>query len=172
MNSHDVAVVGMACVFPRAADLKQYWTNLVNGADCLGPPPPGRWGEGDGPGGVPADLAALFPHLRGGFLPADLRLDLVRFGIMPKVARSGEPEQILMIHVIARALQDAGVADGDPLRERTDVILGRGGYINYRISELFFHVEVMPRVLESLRVCFPQLSARQAEDYAAQIRST
>jgi acyl transferase domain-containing protein/phosphopantetheinyl transferase len=171
MNSNDVAVVGMGCVFPRANDLSQYWANLVNGVDCVSLPPPGRWGDGDGPGGMPQPLMGLLPHLRGGFLAADLRLDLVRFGIMPKVAKSGEPEQMLMIHVIDQALHDAGVGDQHPLRERTDVILGRGGYINYRMGEFYFRIEVIHRILEALRERFPQLTAQEMKEFGAQVES-
>src|SRR5207244_1205423 len=81
------------------------------------------------------------------------------------------PEQLLMIHIIDQALRDAGVADDDPIRERADVILGRGGYILYRMAEMCLHVEMIPRLVASLRVCFPHLPAHEIDAYAAQIQS-
>ena len=43
MNERDVAVIGMACVFPEAADLASYWRNIVNGVDAIRPLPADRW---------------------------------------------------------------------------------------------------------------------------------
>ncbi|MBE0478691.1 hypothetical protein IBX65_06180, partial [Candidatus Aerophobetes bacterium] len=33
MSSSDIAIVGMACIFPGAKDLSQFWFNIVNGVD-------------------------------------------------------------------------------------------------------------------------------------------
>ena len=35
----DVAIIGMACIFPGAADLQAYWQNIVSGVDAIGDPP-------------------------------------------------------------------------------------------------------------------------------------
>ena len=43
VSNKDVALVGMACVFPQAANLKRYWGNIVNAVDCIGDPTAGRW---------------------------------------------------------------------------------------------------------------------------------
>ena len=31
MTDRDIAVVGMACVFPESANMTAYWRNIVNG---------------------------------------------------------------------------------------------------------------------------------------------
>jgi acyl transferase domain-containing protein/phosphopantetheinyl transferase len=36
-RSRDIAIVGMACVFPSARDLTQFWSALVNGRDAFAP---------------------------------------------------------------------------------------------------------------------------------------
>ena len=30
-----IAIVGMACLFPQAADLKTFWNNVLNGVDAI-----------------------------------------------------------------------------------------------------------------------------------------
>ncbi len=45
----DVAVVGMACVFPGARDLRSYWQNIVDKVDAVGEPPPEWEAERYGP---------------------------------------------------------------------------------------------------------------------------
>ena len=39
----DVAVIGMACVFPGAPDLDTFWHNIVNKVDAITDVPPERW---------------------------------------------------------------------------------------------------------------------------------
>ena len=40
---HDVAIVGMACIFPGAGDLETYWKNIAEGKDAITAVPPSRW---------------------------------------------------------------------------------------------------------------------------------
>jgi acyl transferase domain-containing protein len=40
--STDVAIIGMACVFPGARDLDAFWENLQAGRDAIGDAPAGR----------------------------------------------------------------------------------------------------------------------------------
>ena len=37
----DVAIIGMACVFPKAPDLRSFWENILAGVDAIGDPPAG-----------------------------------------------------------------------------------------------------------------------------------
>jgi hypothetical protein len=39
----DVAIVGMACRFPGAADYDEFWQNLVSGKNCIREVPSDRW---------------------------------------------------------------------------------------------------------------------------------
>ena len=43
MSKADVAIVGVACVFPGAPDLGSYWRNLKNGVDAIRDVSPRRW---------------------------------------------------------------------------------------------------------------------------------
>ena len=39
----DIAIVGMACVFPGAEDLSAFWSNVVDGVDSVTTIPEARW---------------------------------------------------------------------------------------------------------------------------------
>ncbi|MGH3534186.1 MAG: beta-ketoacyl synthase N-terminal-like domain-containing protein, partial [Pseudonocardiaceae bacterium] len=113
----DVAIVGMAGVFPGAGDLSAYWANVVAGVDSVTEVPPGRW-----------DPAVYSEAAKwgGGFLP-DIPFDALTYGIPPAALTSIEPVQLLALEVAARALRDAGYAQRAFDRERTSVIFGAEG---------------------------------------------
>jgi acyl transferase domain-containing protein/NAD(P)H-dependent flavin oxidoreductase YrpB (nitropropane dioxygenase family) len=109
----DVAIVGMACVYPGADGLEAFWANILSGADAVTDVPAERW------------RAEAYPDLpaRGGFLP-QVPFDALAYGIPPSSLASIEPAQLLALEVAARALADAGYAQRPFTRERTSVIFG------------------------------------------------
>ncbi|WP_241255521.1 type I polyketide synthase, partial [Candidatus Protofrankia californiensis] len=121
----DVAVIGMACVFPGAADTGEYWANVVGGVDAVTEVPRSRWDpdlyyvSGAGPG----QIGRRVPSKWGGFL-SPVPFDALRFGIPPKSLSSIEPGQLLALEVTARALRDAGYDDRPFDRLRTSVVFG------------------------------------------------
>jgi acyl transferase domain-containing protein len=167
----DVAVVGMACVFPGAANLRQYWSNLANGVDAIGAPPPGRWGSCANFRRT-ADHEAFISSDRGGFLPANLHFDPVPFGVLPNLVRHGDPDQFFMIHVIDEALRDAGVGADSPLRKRTDVLIGRGGYPTGKLIELTLRAELYDMALDLLERRSPELMEGRRSELESYLRST
>ncbi|HEX5944819.1 MAG TPA: beta-ketoacyl synthase N-terminal-like domain-containing protein, partial [Acidimicrobiales bacterium] len=126
----DVAIVGMACVMPGAADLEEFWRNIVEGVNSITEVPADRW-----------DVDTYFDpewehstaHKRtgsaskwGGFLP-DIPFDALAYGIPPASLAAIEPTQLLSLKVAADALADAGYEDRPFDRERTSVIFGAEG---------------------------------------------
>ncbi|CAL9391143.1 hypothetical protein SUDANB95_01254 [Actinosynnema sp. ALI-1.44] len=115
----DVAIVGMACVFPGAPDLESFWANVVGGVDSVGEVPERRWdtatyfGEG----------ADRTPSKWGGFLP-EVPFDPLRYGIPPASLAAIEPVQLLALEVAQRALTDAGYGGGGFDRSRASVVFG------------------------------------------------
>lgn len=125
-RTRDVAIVGMAAMFPAAGDVDGYWRNVVNGVDAITEIPEGRWphvNDGDRlrVGGL--DLAR-----RGGFIPTPVPFDALRHRVVPSTAASPTFDQFVVIDLVDRALSDAGVKPDDPVREVTDLVIGRGGY--------------------------------------------
>lgn len=168
----DIAIIGMACVFPKAPDLRQYWSNLANGVDAIGPLPADRWHE-TANFRLPKNHEVFLPTHRGGYLPAKLPFDPLPFGVLPNLVKYGDPDQFLMLHVIDRALRDARIGEEAPVRQRTDTIIGRGGYATGKLVELTLRTELFEIVLESLDRKFPELmhDSRRAE-FEAYLRST
>jgi hypothetical protein len=80
----DVAIVGMAGVFPGAVDLAGFWANVLAGMDAITEVPAERW-----------DPAVYRETPKwGGFLP-DIPFDALAYGIPPAALASIEPVQLL-----------------------------------------------------------------------------
>src|SRR5262249_15752710 len=101
-----VAIIGMGCMFPKAANLADYWSNIQNRVDAIGDIPPSHWRPEDY-----YDADSKKPDMtyasRGGFLsPVDFpSLD---FGISPNTLEATDTTQLLGLMVARQALEDAG----------------------------------------------------------------
>ncbi|MEH0547428.1 SDR family NAD(P)-dependent oxidoreductase [Streptomyces sp. B21-105] len=120
-RSFDVAVVGMACAFPGAPDLAQYWANVVAGVDSVTEVDAERWPTERHWAGAEAPSAEQSPSKWGGFLPP-LPFDALSHGVPPASLGAIEPAQLLALETATRALADAGYADRPFDRETTSVV--------------------------------------------------
>ncbi len=121
----DVAIIGMACYYPGANGLAEYWQNILDRVQAVTEIPDTHW-----------DWRLYYdanPRARdkiiskwGGFLQ-DIPFDPLTFGITPNSLNSIEPLQLYLLEVSRRALADAGYSDRPFPRERTASILGIGG---------------------------------------------
>ncbi len=170
MNDKDIALVGMACVFPKAANVKQYWANIVNAVDAVGVPPPERWRDCSNFQRAP-DQEAYIASNRGGYL-TEVPFDPVAHGVQPHLAVHGDPDQFFALHLIACALADARIAEDNPVRARTDVILGRGGYPTDKHLEMALRTECFETALELMDRRFPGLVGGRRQEVEAFLRST
>ncbi len=149
-----VAVVGLGCVYPGAADVEAFWDGIVAGRDAITDAPADRLD--------PCLLAELAgsDHLaspRGGFVAESaLSFEPGRFGIMPVAAADAEPDQLLALKTAAAALDDAGGLEG-VARDRVGVILGRGGYLTPGLVRLDQRVRTANQLLETLRQLLPDV---------------
>lgn len=151
----DVAIVGMACRFPGAGDLFAYWENVLAGRSAIGDVPADRW-----------DASAFFDPdsrepgrvggRRGGYLAGPIPFDAASFGIMPRTAEGGEPEQFLVLDAARSALIDAGLYDRMPDRRRVEVVIGRGNYFNRGNLTRLQHGRVLEQTLGILRAIHPE----------------
>ena len=148
----DVAIVGMACIFPRAPDLASFWRNLRDGVDAISDVPAGRW---DPSYYDPASTAPdRFYARRGGFIDDYATFDAAAFGIMPIAAQGAEPDQLLALEVATAALADAGYAEREFPRARTDVVLGRGNYLGPAMLRLVNITRGGSQLVDALRSQF------------------
>ena len=153
----DVAVVGLACLFPGAPDVGTYWRNILAKVDAITDPPPEAWDPAQS-----RDIAAD-PHERvyctkGGYLGPLAYFDPLEHGIMPRAVEGGEPDQWLALRVAREALRDAGYDDGVPQRERAALILGKGTYANRGTLSVVQHAMMIDYTLQILQSVHPGLS--------------
>ena len=107
-----IAIIGMACRFPRSKNLSEYWNLLESGTDAV---TDGRPGNG------------IAPDTRGAFIDDIEWFDSRFFRISPIEARLMDPQQRMMLETSWEALEDAGI-DPDGLRgSQTGVYAGIGG---------------------------------------------
>jgi acyl transferase domain-containing protein/NAD(P)H-dependent flavin oxidoreductase YrpB (nitropropane dioxygenase family)/NADP-dependent 3-hydroxy acid dehydrogenase YdfG len=122
----DIAIIGMAGVFPAAEDVETFWGNVVNGRDAITEVPAQRWDAARYYDADPAMAGRRTPSRWGGFIPA-VAFDPLAYGIPPASLAAIEPVQLLSLAVADRALADAGYATRPFDRERTSVIFGAEG---------------------------------------------
>jgi len=121
----DIAIIGMAAVFPGAASVARFWSNTLRGVDAITEVPPDRWDWRlyyDPDPKAPDKIVSKW----GGFLP-DVAFDPLRYGMPPSSLPSIEPAQLIALEVVRTALADAGYTDRPFPREQTAVVLGMGG---------------------------------------------
>ncbi|MET7570269.1 SDR family NAD(P)-dependent oxidoreductase [Streptomyces sp. NPDC005492] len=118
----DIAVIGMACMFPQAPDLPTFWANILGARDAVDEVPADRW---DPAVHYSTGKDGATPSKWGGFLPR-IPFDPLRYGIPPTSLGSIEPVQLLALEAARRSLEDAGYGDrGREFdRSRTSVVFG------------------------------------------------
>ncbi|MGQ0625344.1 MAG: SDR family NAD(P)-dependent oxidoreductase [Sporichthyaceae bacterium] len=126
----DIAVIGLAGVFPQADSLAEFWAHTLADHDAITEVPTERWDPSTyyAGSGLDAFGGAGSTSKWGGFL-GEIPFDALAYGIPPAALASIEPVQLLSLEVAARALRDAGYtyagSDGRAFdRERTGVIFG------------------------------------------------
>ncbi|MCP5425305.1 MAG: SDR family NAD(P)-dependent oxidoreductase [Gammaproteobacteria bacterium] len=123
-----IAIVGMSCRFPGAADLDAYWRLLQAGVDAITPVPPDRgWTDETG------DEAAAVRF--GGFLEHIDRFDAAFFRISAREANALDPQQRLILELCWQALEQAAI---DPHRlagSQTGIFVGAFSH-DYEILQI------------------------------------
>ena len=168
----DVAIVGMAALFPGAPDLGSFWHNIVNQVDAVTDVPATRWDASYyDPAAWSEPASDRFYCRRGGFIDEIATFDPAAFGIMPVAVDSTEPDQLLALKVAAAAIMDAGGEAGLGDRRRVGVILGRGGYLSAGGARLDQRVRAGRQVVASLQELVPGLTRAQLEQVAREFQA-
>lgn len=163
-NADKAAIIGMACILPGAPNLSAFHNNLQQGIDAITEVPPGRWDpvffDPD-----PQKTDRIYCR-RGGFIGADSEFDPLPFGIMPVAARGADPDQMLTLKTVQDALEDADLSSSalDQRRDRTAVILGRGGYPGVGAAAAVQHARTTEQILASVAAVAPDLSQEQLQE--------
>ena len=126
MDSHTgepIAIVGMACRFPGAADLNDFWRLLEAGGNAVSEGDPGsgvgRMGLLFGDHDVQSEACRF-----GAFVDDIDRFDAPFFRISPVEAELLDPQQRMMLETSWLALEDAGIDPAALTESRTGVYTG------------------------------------------------
>ena len=151
----DVAIVGMACLFAGAPDLDTYWRNILAKVDSISDPPADEWDPKifyD----PKSDSNDRVYCKRAGYIGDLARFRPMDFGVMPVTVDGGEPEQWLALQIAHEALLDAGYAEPPKEHLRTEVILGKGTYVNRGSLTVGYHGIVVEQFLQALKNLHPE----------------
>ncbi len=121
----DIAIVGVSCMLPKAADVREFWSNIVNKVNGITEIPKTRF---DAERYYDPDKKARDKIYSkwGGFL-TEVAFDPMRYGIPPNALDSIDPMQLLGLVAVEEALKDSGYDVRPFNRARTSVILGMSG---------------------------------------------
>src|ERR1700731_1209277 len=118
-----VALVGLACRFPDAADLEEFWALLKAGRDAVGEIPDDRWDVDAYFHPNPAIPGKMYTRA-GGFIADIDKFDSEFFGISPREARRIDPQQRLLLELTWEALENAGIIPQRIAGSETGVFVG------------------------------------------------
>lgn len=115
----DIAIIGIACRFPEAANATEYWHNLVSGRETVD-----FFCDQELSGHIDPALLShpLYIKAKGIIKDCDT-FDAAFFNISPIEADVMDPQQRIMLELCWHALEDAGIPPGDQ-QTRTGVFLG------------------------------------------------
>ncbi|WP_344315655.1 type I polyketide synthase [Streptomyces rhizosphaericus] len=110
-----VAVVGLSCRLPSAADPARFWRLLTGGSSAVSQVPTGRWNS---------DATTSGETGWGAFLDEVDGFDAEFFGVSPREARAMDPQQRLALELGWEVLEDAGLPPAALRGSDTGVFIG------------------------------------------------
>lgn len=127
-----LAIVGIGCLFPKANNQEEYWSNIREGVDAISDIPESHWNPADY-----FDEDKTSPDMtyakRGGFIDKQ-DFNPLLYGLSPNNIEATDTTQLLGMVVARQALLDAGYSTGKDSgdgrefdRDRTSVIMGVTG---------------------------------------------
>ncbi|MEV6427603.1 aminotransferase class I/II-fold pyridoxal phosphate-dependent enzyme [Nocardia sp. NPDC051463] len=119
---NDIAIVGLDCRFPQAADPAAFWQLLIDGREVISEVPPSRWNAEafHDPAGAPGTINTR----SGGFIDDADAFDHDFFSITPREAEAMDPQQRLLLQATWRAFEDATLDPRAQSGSRTGVFVG------------------------------------------------
>jgi polyketide synthase PksN len=113
-SKDDVAIIGVAGQFPKAADLLEFWGNVQSARDCVTDIPPERWD---------ASRTGISCR-RGGFLADVGQFDPALFRMTPAEAAKTDPQVRAFLCAAWQALEDSAYTPEGIASQRVGVYAG------------------------------------------------
>ncbi len=126
-KASDIAIIGMGCLFPDAANLDEYWNLIKQGHDAIRAVPLSHWRPEDYFHPDPKTPDHTYAKT-GGFLKP-YAFDPLKFGIAPQALEATDSTQLLGMVCAHEALVDAGYGPDNKSfnRDRVSCIIGVTG---------------------------------------------
>ncbi|MEU3624241.1 hypothetical protein BS329_35275 [Amycolatopsis coloradensis] len=123
-----VAIIGLACRFPGAANAGEFWRNLLSGKETIS-----RFGRDELlASGVPAARVADPAFVAAGGVVDDIdEFDAAYFGVPPREAELMDPQHRLFLQCVVTALEDAGTRPGGDIG--VYAAAGFNSYLTHRL---------------------------------------
>ncbi|GAC67871.1 type I polyketide synthase [Gordonia soli] len=143
-----VAIVGIGALFPDAANVDEYWDNILSKADCITDVPEHEWRIEDHFDPDPRAEDKTYSK-RGGFIPPVV-FNPLEYGIPPKTVEATSVLQLLSLVIAKQTLEDSGCFDDPDFdRSRAGVVLGTSG-ANALVRDMMSRMQA-PVLVEVLR---------------------
>lgn len=123
-STKDIAIIGMAATFPKAEDLNEFWSNLVDGKDCIGNFPEKRKEDIDKYLNYIGMSKDKIKYLQAGYLDEIDKFDCRFFRLTPKEASLMNPSQRLFLQTAWKTIEDAGYGGNRLVGSNTGVFVG------------------------------------------------
>ncbi|MBE9007242.1 acyltransferase domain-containing protein [Fortiea sp. LEGE XX443] len=124
LQQNPIAIVGMASLFAKARNLREYWQNIINKIDCITDVPPTHWSVEDYYDPNPRTSEDKTYCKRGGFIP-EVDFNPMEFGIPPSILEVTDVSQLLSLVIAKEAMEDAGYGESREFsRDTIGVVLG------------------------------------------------
>lgn len=120
---NDIAIIGYAGVMPNAANMEEFWQNLINGVDAISEIPSSRWHWQDY---YATDIKEKnkTPSKWGGFIKHMEYFDAAFFGVSPQEAKLMDPQQRILLQTVWHALEHSGYNPSSLAGTHTSVFIG------------------------------------------------
>jgi acyl transferase domain-containing protein/phosphopantetheinyl transferase (holo-ACP synthase) len=169
-GSNDIAIIGMACVFPGAAGIERYWENILHKVKAIDDAPPEWEAELFYEENTKADDRTYCK--RGGFLGKLAQFDPLSFGIMPNAVDGAEPDHYMALQTAHDALKDCGPLDLEKVKQRTAVIIGRGTYVNRGNAAALQQGVMVESILRILKQLHPEHTAEELAEIKKKLHAS
>lgn len=125
-SDQKIAIIGMACRFPKANGLREFWDLMCFGKDAIGLIPKERWDRESLYSSNPLALAKM-NCMKGGFLESIDGLDRLFFELSIRESVRMDPQHRLIMELGWECFNDAGYNKNRLYGSRTSVFIGISG---------------------------------------------
>ena len=161
MHQDGIAIIGMAGRFPSAENVREFWSNIVKGVNCIVDLKPEELNLP--PDSPLRDDPSLV--LKGSTIRDADKFDAKFFGIYPKEAEVMDPQHRLLLESCWHAMEDAGYVP-----ETTDASVGvyAGCYMDtYILSSIESNPDMIASLADSFHGGSLQTELGNDKDYLA-----